>query len=469
MAASMRSLPPEACESPRANSLSRASSLSDIEKQEPDNHHSLQECSIGAPLEISPSHLSQPSSPGIPDGGLTAWLQVLCGFFMFFNSWGVISSYGVFQVYYNSALLPGASASTVSWIGSVEAFMLCCTTIFAGPLVDRGHCRLLVLIGTFLVVFGLMTLSMCEEFWQLMLAQGLCMGIGHGCLFITSIAIVPTYFSTKRSLAIGIAASGSSVGGVVYSIIFNQLMDTHHLTFEWTARVLGITALATLLLPCLLAWQRRTGTKAEKCKIIDLSSFRQLPFTLFNLATFVGNIGLCIPFFYITTFGTSRAGLSSELSFYLLPILSAGSVVGRIVPAFLADRVGPLNVLSVCTLVAGLLGFCWMAFTPHLTIAGLFLWSILYGASSGAFVSLQPSTVVSITEDMSTVGARLGLNTFCAALGLLIGTPIAGSLLQEDSSWVGLQVFCSATLFLAGGLVVATRFSRVGVIAVAKA
>ncbi|WPA97974.1 uncharacterized protein RHO25_002585 [Cercospora beticola] len=266
----------------------------------------INECDIGAPLEISPSHLSQPSSPGIPDGGPTAWLQFLCGFFLFSNSWGVISSYGVFQVYYTSALFPDASASTVSWIGSVEAFMLCCTTIFAGPLVDRGYGRLLVFIGTFLVVSGLMTLSMCEEFWQLMLAQGLCMGIGHGCLFITSIVIVPTYFSTKRSLAIGIAASGSSVGGVVYSIIFNQLMDTHHLTFEWTTRVLGITALATLLLPCLLVRQRRTGTKAKKCKIIDLSSFRQLPFTLFNLATFVGNIGLYIPFFYIATFGTSR-------------------------------------------------------------------------------------------------------------------------------------------------------------------
>lgn len=382
---------------------------------------------------------------------------------------GSISSYGVFQVYYNFALLPGASASAVSWIGSVEAFMLCCTTIFAGPLVDRGFGRLMVLTGTLLVVFGFMILSLCKEFRQLMLAQGLCMGIGHGCLLITSIAIVPTYFSTKRSLAIGIAAAGSSVGGVVYSIMFNRLMDIHHLTFEWTTRVLGITALATLLLPCLLIRQRRTSTEAIKGKIIDLGSLRQLPFALFNLATFAGNIGPYIPFFYISTFGTSRAGLSSELSFYLLPILSAGSVVGRIVPAFLADLVGPLNVLSVCTLVAGLLGFCWTAFTPNSTIAGLIAWSILYGASSGAFVSLQPSTVVSITEDMNTVGARLGLNIFCAALGLLIGTPIAGSLLQEDSSWVGLQVFCGATLLLAGGLVVATRYPRLGVTAVAKA
>lgn len=49
---------------------SYAPSIHDVEKtQEQD----------GAPLEISPSHLSQPPHPLIPDGGLTAWLQVLSG------------------------------------------------------------------------------------------------------------------------------------------------------------------------------------------------------------------------------------------------------------------------------------------------------------------------------------------------------------------------------------------------------
>ena len=41
----------------------------------------------GAPLDISPSHLSVPPQPDIPNGGFTAWLQVACGFLMFFNSW----------------------------------------------------------------------------------------------------------------------------------------------------------------------------------------------------------------------------------------------------------------------------------------------------------------------------------------------------------------------------------------------
>ena len=82
-----------------------------------------------------------------------------------------------------------------------------------GPVFDRGYLRLLLLIGSFGVVFGFMMLSLCKEFWQAMLAQGFCIGLGGGMLFVPSVAILPTYFSTKIGLAIGLAAAGSSMGG----------------------------------------------------------------------------------------------------------------------------------------------------------------------------------------------------------------------------------------------------------------
>lgn len=445
---------------------SRAHSECDIEKRQHQTQDDEQQQNAlrnystdGSPLEISPSHLSQPPTPLIPNGGLTAWLQVLSGFFLFFNSWGLINSFGVFQSYYTTTLIPSHSESAVSWIGSIEAFLLCCTTIFAGPIFDRGYARTLVVSGSVLVVFGLMMTSLCQQYWQLMLAQGLCLGIGHGGLFIVSIAIVPSYFSTRRSLAIGIAASGSSLGGVVYTIVFHRLVP--QLGFAWTTRVLGFMALATLIIPCVCI-KMRTIPAARK-KLVDFSGFRETPFTLFSLASFVGFIGLYIPFFYISTFASSKAGLDDTLAFYMLPILSAGSVAGRILPSFAADFLGPLNVLSICTLIAGLLGFCWVAIPAQASVGGLIVWALLYGGFSGAFVSLQPSTVVSITDDLSTVGGRLGMNTFCAALGLLIGTPIAGIILERDSTWVGLQVFCGATLLVGGALVIVTRWARVGV------
>jgi MFS family permease len=61
-------------------------------------------------------------------------------------------------------------------------------------------------------------------------------------------------------------------------------------------------------------------------------------------------------------------------------------------------------------------------------------------------------------------GGMLGLNTFCGALGLLIGTPVAGVLVEMDATWMAVQVLCGGALVVAGGLVVAARIARTGLV-----
>jgi hypothetical protein len=57
-----------------------------------------------------------------------------------------------------------------------------------------------------------MMLSLCKVYWQVLLAQALCIGVGMACLFIPSVAILATYFTTNLPFATGVAASGSSLG-----------------------------------------------------------------------------------------------------------------------------------------------------------------------------------------------------------------------------------------------------------------
>ena len=63
-------------------------------------------------------------------------------------------------------------------------------------------------------------LSTCKEYWEVVLAQAICVGLGSGCLFIPSVAIFPAYFTTKKSFATGIAASGSSLGQSLLSLVW---------------------------------------------------------------------------------------------------------------------------------------------------------------------------------------------------------------------------------------------------------
>lgn len=81
-----------------------------------------------------------------------------------------------------------------------------------GPVYDAGHFNLLIYSGAFFVVFGQMMLSLCHTYWQALLAQAVCIGLGAGLLYVPSVAILSTYFNKRIALVVGIAASGSSLG-----------------------------------------------------------------------------------------------------------------------------------------------------------------------------------------------------------------------------------------------------------------
>lgn len=80
-----------------------------------------------------------------PNGGPTAWLQVAAGWSIFFNTWGVMNTFGVFQTYYEFGILFTESSSNIAWIGSIQALCLVTLGFVSGPLYDRGYFRALVI------------------------------------------------------------------------------------------------------------------------------------------------------------------------------------------------------------------------------------------------------------------------------------------------------------------------------------
>jgi len=158
----------------------------------------------------SPSSQMPTQQP--PDGGTIAWLFVFAAFLLFFVTWGPSSSIGAFQDYYQRELLSHYTPSGISWIGTVNATFLISTGVLAGPLFDRGYIRHLMLLGSIGVVFGQMMLSLSTEYYQIMLSQGFCMGIGSGLIYVPAIAMVNTQFTTKRAIAMGLVTTGASLG-----------------------------------------------------------------------------------------------------------------------------------------------------------------------------------------------------------------------------------------------------------------
>ena len=162
--------------------------------------------------------------------------------------------------------------------------------------------------------------------------EGVCVGLGSGCLFVPSVAIVPTYFTTKKIFATGVAVTGGSIGGITYPIMFYYLQPM--IGYPWAVRVIGFTMLATFSIS--IATMRVRMRTSEKKRMFDLGAFKELPFTVFALGVAMTFAGVYIPFFYMSDYALSTGSFSQVEAFYLLIILNAASTFGRAFPNWLA-------------------------------------------------------------------------------------------------------------------------------------
>lgn len=331
-------------------------------------------------------------------------------FLALFCTTGFINSFGVFQEYYRSHQLRDKSDFDVAWIASFLTFIMFAFAPIAGIITDKVGPFVPLCIGSICELVAIFMTSLCTEYYQFFLAQGLLLGIGNSFLTIPPVATVGRYFVKNRGLAMGIVVGGSSIGGVIWPVEINNLLNIDGVSFGWTMRIVGFTMLPLCIFIVLGVRSpppengpahivlARPGAKAAKQLLKDPS------FAFLCVGMAVLFLGLFAPLFFVTTYGVA-IGLSTSFSFYLPSIALAASFFGRLLPGFLADRYGPFNVLFVSTISSCIVAFCW---TTAKSVAGVVVWALAYGFASGAFLSMQ-STCASKLATKETQGTAQGL------------------------------------------------------------
>ena len=115
--------------------------------------------------------------------------------------------------------------------------------------------------------------------------------------------------------------------------------------------------------------------------------------------------GLFIPFFYIVDYSTAH-GIAPQTAFYVLSVMNAGGILGRVAPSALSDSLGRFNILVPCAFLAGLSTLVlWSA--AH-SLLPLLAYAALYGLFSGAFNALIVPCIAQIS-DIREIGMRIGL------------------------------------------------------------
>jgi MFS family permease len=136
------------------------------------------------------------------------------------------------------------------------------------------------------------------------------------------------------------------------------------------------------------------------------------------------------------------------------------SIFGRILPGFIGDRIGRYNVMIVTTALSAV--FVLAVWLPSKSNAPIITFCVLYGLSSGAFVSMAPSIVAQISP-VREIGVRVGTFFFFVATAGLTGNPIGGALLAKDNGgYLYLQLFCGLGMAAGALTYVAARWVQCG-------
>lgn len=162
-------------------------------------------------------------------------------------------------------------------------------------------------------------------------------------------------------------------------------------------------------------------------KLFDLAAWKEPAFTVYVIGSMIIFLGTWTPFYYVEIYSYEYQITSEHLAFYLLSIITTGSIFGRIVPNLIAARIGMFNVVIPCVLTTGMLAICLIAAK---SVAAIVTICVLYGFFSGSCVSMIPALGFMITPDREAAGTRIGMACATIGLGMLAGTPLAGNILK---------------------------------------
>lgn len=363
------------------------------------------------------------STSAIPDGGY-GWTIVLCASIVTFWNNGLLNCWGILQAGLLKSTLSHVPTSTVSFVGSVNLALSAAFGLPSNQFARRFGSRTAAMLGVTLMGIGLIGAGWCtDEVAPLFVTVGVLGGVGMSSAYATTNNLPVQYFSGKLGLANGLVKLGGGVGATVMAIALEALVQ--RVGISWTFRIQGMMTIGFGLAA---TWFMRDRVPLRKTKVpfVDFSMFRSVPFTAVFLAGATGTFALFVPPYYLPLFAES-IGLSSSTGAALVAAFNACNALGRFAGGPFCDKIGPINTL-VITMVLNAVSM--LAIWPvSRTLVPLIIFAVINGIANGAFFTVFPTVVASIFGP-GRAAVAMSMSITGWTFGYLLGTPIAGYLLQ---------------------------------------
>jgi MFS family permease len=228
--------------------------------------------------------------------------------------------------------------------------------------------------------------------------------------------------------------------------------------FPWAMRICAFLILGLLIIANITVRARHPPNPQKITRAQLLKPLREPEFALLIAGFFCFTYGIYVPINYLPV-QALQVGMDTNLVQYLIPILNAASLFGRIFSGIMGDKIGKYNIfIVVCYLTVLWILALWI---PDSSNAGLIAFAALFGFCSGAYVSLI-APLVSQISPLPEIGFRTGIVFFISSIGGLTTNPINGAIIDLPNGLRGIKIFAGVFCFVGTTFILAARVHRMG-------
>jgi MFS family permease len=234
-----------------------------------------------------------------------------------------------------------------------------------------------------------------------------------GFLFVGSVAITPQWFSTKRSLANGISAAGSGMGGLIYSLAAQAMIK--NISLAWAFRILALVACAVNLVAAMLIKDRNKQIGSSMLSF-DYRLFKKSEFLGLLAFGFLSMLGYVVLLFSLPNYSRT-IGLTASQGSIIGAVLNLGQALGRPPIGYFSDSFGRVNMAASMSFLAGFFVLVVWSFAKSFGV--LVFFAIVGGMFAGTFwavvgpVHAEIMGLVDLPSSLSITWLVLVLPTTC--------------------------------------------------------
>ncbi|HKV54991.1 MAG TPA: MFS transporter [Candidatus Binataceae bacterium] len=366
------------------------------------------------------------------------WFIVVSLFFVLLLIFG--SGYNTVGIFVPALLrgFPHWSRAEVSLLPSMLALSAGVSVIPIGWLLDRVEARIVMVLGALGSGGAFLIASQVNSLAPMMGAY-LLLGVGlSAATVLPGTLVIANWFDARRGLAMGIAVSGTTVGGTVMTLVANAVI----VRWGWRAAYLALgLPMIVVVIPLVLLMVRNRPPGAVKMTVAQSAdllegfetseAIRSRSFWMLAAANFCFGFAAAGAVVHMVSY-LEGIGYKSGSAALAMSGFFAFAAIGKVTMGLVADRIGARRALTL-DFAAGALALSMVFSAAHVGLLMVFV--VVFGTAAAAPLMLLPLlTVESLgRKRYGFLGALTGM---VGTMGAVIGPVVAGRIFDLTHSYV---------------------------------